>query len=147
MMYVLGFAFDYSPPGLNVLLIRKTKPDWQKGKLNGVGGKIEPGETPIKAMVREFREETTIATAETDWIGRGVMEGHRADGTHWAIYIYMARLDGKIKEGMPSPTEEELVVKKVHALWQCKDLIFNLHWIIPYCLDMNMKPFSVIDAS
>lgn len=147
MMYVLGFAFDYECPDLSVLLIRKAKPAWQKGKLNGVGGKIEPGEKPLVAMVREFFEETTILTEEKDWIARGLMEGVATGPDHWSIYVYAARLDGKLKPGMHSPTEEKLVVKKVSELWQCKDLIFNLHWIIPYCMDGNMKPFSVVDAS
>jgi hypothetical protein len=32
--YVLGFMFDV--PAEQVLLIKKAKPDWQAGKLNGV---------------------------------------------------------------------------------------------------------------
>jgi 8-oxo-dGTP diphosphatase len=55
--YVLGFAFDKSD---NVILVRKQKPKWQKGLLNGVGGKIEIGETSSDAMFREFREETGL---------------------------------------------------------------------------------------
>jgi 8-oxo-dGTP diphosphatase len=54
--YVVGFLF--SPDSSYVVLIQKLKPDWQRGKLNGVGGLIEEGETPHEAMVREFREET-----------------------------------------------------------------------------------------
>lgn len=57
--YVLGFYF-LDP---FVLLIRKNRPDWQAGKLNGIGGHIEPGESPHDAMVREFREE---AGSQTD---------------------------------------------------------------------------------
>ena len=56
--YVLGFMFDQS--GYNVLLIKKERPDWQKGMWNGIGGSIEIGETPIEAMIREFKEETGI---------------------------------------------------------------------------------------
>jgi len=42
--YVAGFMF--SPDLENVVLIEKQKPEWQKGKYNAVGGKIEDGETP-----------------------------------------------------------------------------------------------------
>src|SRR5258706_13272255 len=56
--YVCGFAFKQFRQGPQVVLIRKNKPDWQRGKLNGVGGKVEPGEIPSEAMVREFAEET-----------------------------------------------------------------------------------------
>lgn len=61
--YVLGFYFVDD----KVALIRKTKPSWIAGKLNGLGGKILPGEMPIAAMVREFREESGIITFATHW--------------------------------------------------------------------------------
>ncbi len=54
--YVCGFMF--SPDKKQVALIRKTKPEWQKDLLNGIGGKIESGESPHEAMVREFYEES-----------------------------------------------------------------------------------------
>ncbi|HSI37253.1 MAG TPA: NUDIX domain-containing protein, partial [Tepidisphaeraceae bacterium] len=61
-LYVCSFAF---PPARDrVLLIRKNRPAWQAGKLNGVGGKIEPGETPRQAARREFEEETGLALSE-----------------------------------------------------------------------------------
>jgi 8-oxo-dGTP diphosphatase len=54
--YVAGLLF--SPSGEHVLLIRKNRPEWQRGKLNGIGGHIEDGEAPLAAMIREFKEET-----------------------------------------------------------------------------------------
>lgn len=54
--YSLGFLF--SEDLKHVVLIRKVRPAFQKGKLNGIGGKIEPGENHLAAMIREFREET-----------------------------------------------------------------------------------------
>lgn len=53
--YVAGFMKDSSD---RVALVRKNKPAWQAGKLNGIGGGIEPNETPIDAMTREWFEET-----------------------------------------------------------------------------------------
>ena len=69
--YVLGLA--YAPRSskvattAHVLLLRKAKPKWQEGFLNGVGGKIEVGETIAGAMAREFREETGISTLPHYW--------------------------------------------------------------------------------
>src|SRR5439155_26466068 len=74
--YVCGFLF--SPDRGRVVLIRKRRPAWQAGKLNGVGGKLEAGETPIDAMRREFREEAAVDVHDwqhvltltgTDWQG------------------------------------------------------------------------------
>jgi 8-oxo-dGTP diphosphatase len=52
--YVVGFLFDTRG---HVALVNKNRPAWQKGRLNGIGGHIEPDETPEQAMVREFKEE------------------------------------------------------------------------------------------
>lgn len=59
--YVLGFAFSRTRDV--IALIEKQKPDWQKGKFNGIGGKIEPEDSsPRDAMIREFKEETGVQT-------------------------------------------------------------------------------------
>lgn len=83
MNYVCGFMCSWDLQ--NFLLIRKTHPEWQKGKLNGIGGKIELKkayigeilihqgnapenyETPFEAMIREFYEETGITTTRDRW--------------------------------------------------------------------------------
>lgn len=63
--YCLGFAF--SKDKRNVLLIQKTHPEYMAGKWNGIGGKYKFMEDPVKGMVREFQEETTILTTEEQW--------------------------------------------------------------------------------
>lgn len=60
--YVLGLVFDED--AIELVLVRKAKPDFQAGKLNGIGGKIEYGESPYQAMVREGVEE---AGREFNW--------------------------------------------------------------------------------
>lgn len=64
--YVLGFAFSHDRK--DIILIQKQKPEWQKGKYNGVGGKIEESDScPLEAMIREFLEETGVDTSPEDW--------------------------------------------------------------------------------
>jgi len=63
--YTVGFMFDDDMK--SVLMIKKNRPDWQKGLLNGIGGKMEHGEIPIETMIREFQEECGIKTFESDW--------------------------------------------------------------------------------
>jgi 8-oxo-dGTP diphosphatase len=60
--YACGFLFSLDRT--RVLLIRKRRPAWQAGRLNGVGGKIEPGETPAKrcAASSARRRTSTCAT-------------------------------------------------------------------------------------
>ena len=57
-LYVVGFMF--SPAENAVLLLRKNRPTWQQGKLNGIGGRIEGDETPEQAMRRECIEEVGL---------------------------------------------------------------------------------------
>ena len=63
--YVCGALFDEALE--RVLLIEKLKPAWQAGRLNFPGGKIEPGESPLRAVVREMTEETAIYWAPERW--------------------------------------------------------------------------------
>src|SRR5436190_15473444 len=72
--YVAGFLFTND--GRAVVLVRKNKPAWQKGRLNGVGGKVEGDETPAAAMQREFREEAGVDIPADAWQEVVVLEGH-----------------------------------------------------------------------
>lgn len=47
MNYTIGFITC----GEKVLLMQKNRPAWQKGKFNGIGGKINKGESPLNCIV------------------------------------------------------------------------------------------------
>lgn len=55
--YVLGFLIH----GDKVMLILRTKQDWQRGQWNGIGGKVKEGETEKEAFYREMVEECAIS--------------------------------------------------------------------------------------
>lgn len=59
----LGFTADAS----QVLLIRKNRPDFLAGFLNGHGGAVEEGETPAQALAREGNEECLIDIPAESW--------------------------------------------------------------------------------
>lgn len=126
--YVAGFAFD--PSFQQVLLIRKTHPGWQAGKLNGVGGRIEPADAnSYQAMAREFAEETGIATISTDWRKLLVLDS----GPH-RIEFFRTVLDEatiRAAHGQLSDTGETLEVHRVAAVHAMPDKIPNLSWIVP----------------
>ena len=84
MNYVLGFAFDRAGQGARVALIRKDHPEWQAGRWNGVGGKIEEGESSGAAMEREFREETGVTIPAAAWTLVGTM--HK--DTEWTVQVF-----------------------------------------------------------
>lgn len=49
-----------------LLLYRRINTDYEPNKLGFVGGKIEPGETPTSAVIREIAEETSLVVNESD---------------------------------------------------------------------------------
>lgn len=64
MHYVSGLVFDYDHN--YVLLLEKRRPERFNGLLFPVGGKIELGEWPKDAMIREFDEEAGVEEAGWD---------------------------------------------------------------------------------
>ncbi len=122
MHYVCGFAFD--PTGEWVVLIRKAKPAWQAGKLNGVGGKVEPGEAPLLAMIREFREETGVSTDFRAW-----KQFATVSGDDWTVHFFHLRLglDANVQT-----MEDEAV--DWYPVAHTPDRINNLSWLIPMAL-------------
>lgn len=45
------------------LAARRTKPDWAAGRWEFPGGKVEPSESEVNALVREIREELGVGIA------------------------------------------------------------------------------------
>lgn len=128
MRYVLGFMFNNSRT--RVALIRKNKPTWQAGRLNGIGGKIEEGESPTAAMVREFLEETGYETRPEQWEFFCQMEG--TDG-QWNVDVFAAVGD---IERLQSITDEKVVVMMLSELHpRSLEIIENLSWLVPMALD------------
>ena len=126
--YACGFLF--SPDRKRVLLIRKRRPAWQAGKLNGLGGKVEPGETPLQAMRREFREEAGVDMAEWQEVLTLSGADDAGSGVGWRGHFFRAFGD---LEAPRSITDEQLERHAVDALPH--DVIPNLRWMIPLMLD------------
>lgn len=115
--YVVGFLFH----GDMVALIEKKRPAWQKGKLNGIGGHIEPGETPYESMRREFNEEADADIASWEHYCTVYY-------TDSIIHFFRAFESASIK----TITDEELCWKPISNIPE--NTIPNLHWLIPLAL-------------
>jgi len=128
--YVVGFCF--SEDLSTVVLIHKQRPAWQNGLLNGVGGKIEAGESPIAAMVREFKEETGVDTNQNDWECVSTIESD-----DWWMFVFFCKSDEYVQAART--TEEEEIVKIPVNRIQHFPTITNLRWLIPMMLDENVR--------
>jgi 8-oxo-dGTP diphosphatase len=119
--YVVGFMFD--PTLSKVVLISKLKPEWQKGLLNGVGGKVGDNiakETPEQAIHREFKEEAGV------------------EGLNWVKYLTLTtphselhffRAVGNVHMATQQ-TDEVVKVFDVHDVMDRCDTVPNLRWCI-----------------
>jgi 8-oxo-dGTP diphosphatase len=107
MRYVLGFAFDTYG---RLALILKQRPDYQRGKYNGIGGKVEPDDESLAhAMEREFREETGVTVPHDQWRRCATMG---RDGI-WEVEVFTCR--HKDVENVKTTTDEE--VRLVTCRW------------------------------
>jgi 8-oxo-dGTP diphosphatase len=85
--------------GDRVLLIRK-KRGHGAGKINGPGGKIEPGETAQHSALRETLEETGIRVVQASLVAE--FRFLELSGPQWYGYVFLAEK----WQGKPVETEE-----------------------------------------
>lgn len=126
--YVVGFL--YNPELSKVVLIRKKRPDWQAGLLNGIGGKVEKDESPERAMKREFEEETGVIL---NWTISNLFA--EIEGKTWIVYFYHMISD-RFDE-VKTMTDEEIFKYNLEDVYYDTEIIPNLKWLIPIILDCN----------
>jgi 8-oxo-dGTP diphosphatase len=123
--YTLGFIFDST---LNkVLLMHKTKPEWQAGKVNGLGGKVEEGEDGISCIKREVKEESNLDIEKESFVYAGVLH---SDSFHMEVFCSI--YTGNISD---AKTLEEQKVEWFPIDSLPKNGIDNLFWLIHMTLD------------
>lgn len=131
IQYVLGFSCTRD----KVILIGKTRPAWQAGLLNGVGGKVEPGESSIDAMVREYREETGVETAEDTWLPFG-----RISGKDFSVDLFVRRT--QVADPVETLTDEAVYTisfDSVPGLARDGCLVPNVSWLLSYIREPDIE--------
>lgn len=124
--YVCGFLFDTT---LNlVVLIEKQTPEWQKGKWNAVGGKIEEGETPLQAMTREFKEEAGLEIE--NWLPYCILRG-----PNFEVHFFHSTLEAEKVMDVKTLTAEVLGVWSIArvSMWNFP-LLHNIRWLLPMAI-------------
>lgn len=144
--YVVGFMVNADRT--LVVLIEKRRPDWQSGLLNGVGGKVEVGESDTYAMAREFFEETGCLTNEEWWEPICTVSwenDERVDAEPSIVTFFRYDTRDRYLPPVRSLTDEEVVVERIADIDHL-DVIPNLRWLVPlaaYTAD-RYRPFKVV---
>ena len=125
LIYVLALLF--TPDRAQVVLMRKTRPAWQAGRVNALGGKLLPGESALDAARREVREEAGVDVA--DWEEFLVWEDPQYR-MHAVRAFDAAALDAH--------TAEDQEVFRADCATLPPELIDNLRWLVPLALDRDV---------
>lgn len=130
--YVAGFLFrgPSIPEAASVALVRKLKPKWQLGLWNGIGGKVEKGESQAAAMRREALEEIGLPVS-VDW-----NYFHTEEGRDYAVSFWRAL----VPEGFVLPVENDAGeacdwVGTSLAPDPNRQVVGNLRWLVPMAQD------------
>ncbi len=100
--------------GGRVLAARRTSPPAAAGRWELPGGKVEPGERPEGALVREVAEELGCRVSVVRWLSPVVAVDDRHD-----LAVALVRLEG----GTPTPVEHDAV------RWLGADELDDLDWL------------------
>lgn len=130
-------ALLYSMDGRQVVLMQRTRPLWQAGRVNALGGGIIEGETPASAARREVREECGVDVAE--WTEVVVWED-----AEYRMHV-MRAMSARASEAR-TLEDQEVFLASVDAL--PANVIDNLRWLVPLALDRDVAmPIAVKSAA
>ena len=88
---MINATLCYVRNGDKTLMLHRVKKenDIHEGKWNGLGGKMEPGETPEECVIREVREESGLHIQDPAL--RGVLMFPEFDGNNdWLAFVFTA---------------------------------------------------------
>jgi mutator protein MutT len=111
----------------NEILLAMKKRGFGEGKFNGVGGKIESGETAEQAAIRETYEEISVMPTKYEAVGELVFDEYvKGERAKMTVYLFVAtEWDGE-------PAESEEMKPKWFAIDKLpyeKMLPDDIHWL------------------
>lgn len=115
----LMFVID----GDHVLLIRK-KRGIGAGKINGPGGKIDPGETPLEAAVRETQEELGVTPLEPLKVGELCFAMSDMEDIHCHVFVARAHSGTAVETAEAVPLWTSVGSIPYHQMWED-----DIHWL------------------
>jgi 8-oxo-dGTP diphosphatase len=117
--------------------MRRTRPAWQAGRVNALGGRLRLSEDAAAAARREVHEECGVDVAE--W--KEVLVWEDAE---YRMHV-MRAVSERAREAR-TLEDQEVFLADVNAL--PPNVIDNLRWLVPLALDADVAlPVSVRSAA
>jgi len=133
--YVLALLF--TADRRQVVLMRRTRPVWQAGRVNALGGRLVDGESPVDAARREVREESGVEVKE--WAEVLVW-----DDAEYRMHVM--RAVSELARAARTMEDQEVFLADVESL--PANVIDNLRWLVPLALDADVAlPVAVKSAA
>lgn len=102
--------------GDRISLLNREKPGWM-GSWNGVGGRLEEGETPTECVIREVFEETGIELKEVEF--KGIVKWTEDGKPTGGMYAFTAEIQKNFLYKTPRKFDEGILD------WKEIDWIFH----------------------
>ncbi|MFD1393089.1 NUDIX domain-containing protein [Lacticaseibacillus jixianensis] len=115
-----------------VVMINRAKPPY-RGLWNGLGGKVEPGETPFEGMAREFHEESGLMLPPDRFHACGLVHWYVDEALRGDLFLFTAHTSQELT--LPMQTREGIVAAMAPDWLKAPDnlgLVPDLAAMLPY---------------
>lgn len=106
-MKIILATLCYVEDGDKILMLHRNKRenDYHNGKYNGLGGKVELGETPEECAIREVKEESGLTVSDAQF--SGFISFPKFDKVNdWHVFIYrFKQFTGEIRDSYEGTLE------------------------------------------
>ncbi|UOR11028.1 NUDIX hydrolase [Halobacillus amylolyticus] len=140
-MYKQTIAF-ITKGDLLLMLNRNKAPN--QGLWNGVGGKMEAGESPDECIVREVKEETGLPVDQMHFINKGSVRWEIDEKRFGGMYVYHVKLQGTYALQTPSANVEGILDWKDQS-WVLDEQNQGVGGMIPRYLPQVLKGVEPCD--